>query len=182
LIKIIYGRAEVLVLAEKDSNDKMKKRIFVVDDHPIIREGLRQLIAKQNDITICGEAEDAFQALTCIEKARPHLVIVDISLSRGNGLELVKSIKTQNPDVLVLVISMHDEALYAERSIHAGARGYVMKSEASDKVLTAIRSVLTGNIYLSEGIRNVILEKIFYNKKGNLTPLQSLSDRELQFS
>ncbi len=160
--------------------EKMKKKIFIVDDHPIIREGLRQLISKQDDMAVCGEAEDAFQALKNIEKTQPHLVIVDISLSRGNGLELIKNIKAQFPGVLIIVISMHDESVYAERSIHAGARGYIMKSEASEKVLAAIRSTLVGNIYLSEGIRNSILEKIFYNKKSARTPLQSLSDREMQ--
>jgi DNA-binding NarL/FixJ family response regulator len=160
--------------------EKTKKKIFIVDDHPIIRDGLRQLISKQDDMAVCGEAEDAYQALNHIGKIRPHLVIVDISLSGGNGLELIKSIKSQYPDVAILVVSMHDESLYAERSIHAGARGYIMKSEASEKVLTAMRSALAGKIYLSEGIRNSILEKVFYNKKSARMPLQSLSDRELQ--
>jgi len=169
-----------VILERKSSTNEMKKNIFVVDDHPIIREGLQKLISKQDDIAICGDAEDAYRALAQMEAAKPDLVIVDISLSRGNGLELIKSIKVRYPGIFILVISMHDESLYAERSIHAGARGYIMKSEAADKVLTAIRSVLAGNIYLGDGIRNSILEKLFYNKKGNQTPLQSLSDRELE--
>src|SRR4029450_12986429 len=128
----------------------LKFRILLVDDHPIVRQGLAEMINQQKDLVVCGTAEDVHRGMEAIEKHHPDLVIADISLKGSNGIELLKNIKVQFPKTLVLVLSMHDEALYAVRALRAGAGGYIMKQEATEKVLTAIRQVLAGEIYLSE--------------------------------
>jgi DNA-binding NarL/FixJ family response regulator len=154
-------------------------RVFIVDDHPIVRQGLAQLLEQEEDLTVCGEAPSAKAALESIEKTHPDIAIVDILLKDLNGIELVKKIKAQWSDLLVLVMSMHDESLYAERALRAGARGYIMKEEATDKMLTAIRKVLQGDIYLSDEMVSRILHRLADGKKeGSL--LDRLSDRELE--
>ncbi len=132
----------------KQPDDK-KIRILLVDDHPIVRRGIAQLIEQEIDLVVCGEAEDAPEALKAISTLKPDLVIVDITLKDSNGIDLIKSIKALYETLPALVVSMHDETLYAERAIRAGARGYVMKQEAAEKVLIAIRQILRGEIYLS---------------------------------
>jgi len=127
-----------------------KSRVFIVDDHPLVREGLANLINGQDDLMVCGDAEDSSQAIMGIVKARPDVALIDISLKNESGLELVKNLKSQFPLVGLIVLSMHDETLYAERALPAGARGYVMKREASKSVLVAIRRVLEGGVYVSE--------------------------------
>src|SRR5687768_8146095 len=136
-------------MAASASKDK-KYRILLVDDHPIVRQGLAEMIDQERDLQVCGTAEDVHKALDALEKVKPDLVIADISLKGSNGIELLKNIKVRYPRTLVLVLSMHDESLYAVRALRAGAAGYIMKQEATEKVLTAIRLVLTGEIYLSE--------------------------------
>src|ERR1700756_789433 len=131
-----------------------RRRIFLVDDHPLVREGLTNLINEQNDLIVCGEAEDSAGAITGIAKARPDVVLVDISLKNESGLELVKNLESQFPLVALIVLSMHEEALYAERALRAGARGYVMKRESTKSVLSSIHRVLEGGVYVSERVVN----------------------------
>src|SRR5437870_1736566 len=124
-----------------------RKRLIIVDDHPIFRQGIAQLINHESDLEVCGEAETARDALTRIDELQPDLVLVDITLKGTNGIELLKSLKAQYPKLPVLVLSMHDESLYAERALRAGARGYVMKQEPADRVMGAVRKVLDGELY-----------------------------------
>ncbi len=158
-----------------------KKRILVVDDHQLLRQGITQLVNEQADLVICGEAEDRAGALDMAEKARPDLAVVDLSLKDQNGLELIKDLKVRFPRVAVLVLSMHDESLYAERALRAGARGYIMKREASLKVLDAIRQILDGGVYVSDSIVATILDKVTGRVPVSSTATPDvLSDRELE--
>src|SRR5215813_8533986 len=158
-----------------------KRRIFLVDDHPLVREGLANLINGQNDLVVCGEAEDSAGAMTGIAKTRPDVALVDISLKNESGLELVKNLNTQFPLVALIVLSMHDEALYAERALRAGARGYVMKRETSKSVLASIRRVLEGGVYVSERILNRLVQRPGVSRERSVTsPVERLSDRELE--
>ena len=160
-----------------------KRRIFVVDDHPLVREWLTVLINGQIDLMVCGEASDAPQALSAVTVARPDVAIVDISLGNGSGLELVKDLRVHAPDVRVIVLSMHEENLYAERVLRAGARGYVMKRESTKKILAAIRRVLDGGVYVSESFAAVMAEKMVGSRvpvQTERSPGELLSDRELE--
>ncbi len=157
-----------------------KTRIFLVDDHPLVREWLTQLIQQEPDLTVCGEADEAPQALQAIAAAKPDLAIVDLSLKRGSGIDLIKNLKSICPELIVLVLSMHDESLYAERVLHAGARGYVMKREATQNVIAAIRRVLQGRLSISEGVAERLAEKVIEGKPAAAhLSLERLSDREL---
>ena len=131
-----------------------KHCVFIVDDHPLVREGLTNLINRQSDLIVCGEAKDSAEAIDGIAKERPDVAIIDISLTNESGLELIKHLVKQFPQVALIVLSMHDEALYAERALRAGARGYVMKHEMSKNVLASIRRVIGGEVYVSERIVN----------------------------
>lgn len=133
----------------QEQHQSGKTRILLVDDHPIVRRGIAQLIEQESDLVVCGEAEDAPEALKAIATLKPNFVIVDITLKDSNGIDLIKSIKALYDNLPTLVVSMHDETLYADRAVRAGARGYVMKQEAAEKVLIAIREILKGGIYLS---------------------------------
>jgi DNA-binding NarL/FixJ family response regulator len=158
-----------------------KHRIFLVDDHPLVREGLANLISGQNDLIVCGEAEDSAGAITGIAKTRPDVALVDISLKNESGLELVKNLESQFPLVALIVLSMHDEALYAERALRAGARGYVMKRESTKSVLGSIRRVLEGGVYVSERVVNSMARRFTSSSKGaESSPVERLSDRELE--
>jgi DNA-binding NarL/FixJ family response regulator len=157
-----------------------KKRIFLADDHPMMREGLRQLIEKQPDLEVCGEAEDAAQAVEEIDKTRPDLAIVDITLRSSNGLELIKDLQIRVPDISVLVLSMHDESLYAERVLRAGGRGYVMKQEGGGKILEAIRHVLSGQTYVSARISAKIIDTFSGRSAPTDSPVETLTDREFE--
>jgi DNA-binding NarL/FixJ family response regulator len=158
-----------------------KRRIFIVDDHPLVREGLANLINQQEDLTVCGEAEDAAQALAGIGVARPDLALIDISLKTASGLELVKDLGVHFPLVALVVLSMHDELLYAERALRAGARAYVMKRETTKDVLTAIRQVLGGDVYVSERVVNAMARRLGSSRKSaGASPVEQLSDRELE--
>ena len=165
-----------------DSNEERAK-ILIVDDHPIVRDGLARLINKkaEKDLMICGEADNAVDALKTIAKIRPDLVMVDISLRGCDGIELTKSIRHQNSKLPILVLSMHDELLYAERALQAGANGYIMKNEPSEDLLQAIRKVLSGGVYISENVSSKIVHKLKRDGPGSLSsPVASLSDRELE--
>ena len=166
----------------KKSRSKVaRKRIFIVDDHPMMREGLRLIISNEPDLEVCGEAEDAPAALQAMEKLLPDLALVDITLRSGNGLELIKDLHCLAPGVPVLIISMHDESLYAERVLRAGGRGYIMKQEGGRRMMEAIRAVLSGRVYVSEKMSARILE-VFSGRRasGSGSPVESLSDRELE--
>ena len=158
-----------------------KIKILLVDDHPLVREGLVNLISRQADFEICGEAGNEPQALELIGAIQPDVAIVDITLENGSGIELIKSIKTSYPAVKTLVLSMHDESLYAERALRAGARGYIMKREAAKKIIDGIRSVVAGQLYVSEKITAHMTEKFFAGRTAEaLSPVEQLSNRELE--
>ena len=163
----------------------MKYRIFILEDHPIMRRGYRTLINGEMDIEVCGEAETAIEAMEKIPGANPNLVIADISLEGMNGIEFIKRLQSERPDLEVLVVSMHDESLYAERALQAGAVGYVMKKEADNSVLTAIRRVQSGRYYVSERMEDRIMQ-LFAGQMSPKTMAEKqssvgqLSDRELE--
>lgn len=157
-----------------------KRSVFLVDDHPLVREGLANLINHQKDLAVCGEAEDSSGAVSGIEETHPNVALIDISLKNESGLELVKNLESRFPKVALIVLSMHDEALYAERALRAGARGYVMKRETSKSVLTAIRRVLEGDIYVNERVVNSMARRMSSRKTAAAEPVERLSDRELE--
>jgi DNA-binding NarL/FixJ family response regulator len=159
----------------------IKKRILVIDDHPIVRQGLALLLNREPDLVVCGEAEEASGAMHVLASARPDVLIVDISLNGPDGLDLLKNIRTTHPTLPVLILSMHDESVYAERALRAGANGYIMKQEATDKVLVALRRILAGEIYVSDNISNKLL-KHYITGSGTLrnSSISDLSDRELE--
>ena len=163
------------------STEVHKHRVFIVDDHPLVREGLTNLINGQNDLVVCGEAKDSAEAMEGIAKERPDVAVIDISLTNESGLELIKNLVRQFPQVAVVVLSMHDEALYAERALRAGARGYVMKHETSKNVLASIRRVLAGGVYVSERIVNRMALRLTSSRRAAArSPVERLSDRELE--
>lgn len=153
--------------------------IMIVDDHPLVRTGFAQLIADTPDLEVCGEAPDMATALRAIESVKPDLAIIDLSLAGGSGLDLIEHIKARNTDILMLVASMHEESLYAERVLAAGARGYINKQEAQDKIIQAIRQVLNGKVYLSEKMTDRILNNMV-SSKDDKRDIDTLSNRELQ--
>jgi DNA-binding NarL/FixJ family response regulator len=157
-----------------------KKKILVVDDHPLVREWLANLIQQQPDLDVCSEMESAPSALSAVAAARPDLVIVDINLKNSSGIELIKNLKESHPDIPVLVLSMHDESLYAERVFRAGARGYVNKRETAQKMVEAIRRVLAGKLYVSEKAAEILAGKTARGQTVNRSAIELLSDRELQ--
>ena len=164
-----------------NSQSQTKKRIMVVDDHPIIRQGLALLINRESDFVVCGEAEEAKGAMHVLASSRPDVLIVDISLNGPDGLDLLKTIRSTHPTLPVLILSMHDESIYAERALRAGANGYIMKQEATEKVLVAVRRILSGEIYVSDRIANRML-KHYVTGSGTLrkSSVADLSDRELE--
>jgi DNA-binding NarL/FixJ family response regulator len=165
----------------KKSAAQKQKRILIVDDHPMMRQGLAQLIGAESDLTICGEAENAESALDAIGTLKPDLVLADISLPGKNGLELIKDFQAIQPGLPVLVISMHDESLYAERVLRAGGRGYIMKQEGGKKLMQAVRQVLDGKIYVSEKMSAEILEIFSGRRAGTESPpMEKLTDREFE--
>lgn len=158
-----------------------KRRVFVVDDHPIVRQGLALLINQQPDLTVCGEAEDVHSALQKIASSKPDIVIVDISLNGPDGIELLKSVRARDTLLPVLILSMHDESIYAERALRAGANGYIMKQEATETVLAALRRIINHEIYVSEAVAKKMLRRyISGSATAAQSPLAELSDRELE--
>lgn len=167
--------------AKKESKSRSKKRILIVDDHPMMRQGLSQLVETEKDLTVCGEAQNAAEAIERVNSLKPDLVLVDITLPDKNGLELIKDIHSMHPKILLLVISMHDESLYAERVLRAGGRGYIMKQEGGKRLLEAIRQVLNGQIYVSGKMSAKILEIFSGRRNDNMnSPVELLSDREFE--
>jgi DNA-binding NarL/FixJ family response regulator len=158
-----------------------RTRILLVDDHAVVRYGIAQLINRENDLAVCGEEEEASKALTAIGILKPDLVIADISLKDSSGLELMRNIKAQDPKMPVLVVSAHDESIYAEIAFRAGALGYLMKDQALEKVIIAIRRVLSGAIYVSDALAARMLQRQVRGQTDiNQSPVKSLSDREME--
>jgi len=156
-------------------------KIILVDDHPVLREGLAKLINHEAGLSICGQYEDAARAFAAIPTLQPDLAIIDLSLKGSSGLELIKNSRASYPKLIILVLSMYDESLYAERSLRAGAAGYIMKQEASEKILSAIRQVLQGGIYLSEKMSSKLMHQLVGGKSQEAgSSMERLSDRELE--
>lgn len=167
---------------QQGKSNENKKKVLIVDDHPIVREGLADLINKEEDVVVCGCAENIPQAMKAIKKLKPDVVTVDISLEDASGLELIKDIKTQYPGLPILALSMHKESFYAERAIRAGAKGYITKKQATKKVITAIRKVLGGRLYLSEKMKDKLVYSLVGGDESDTgdSPTDSLTDRELE--
>jgi len=158
-----------------------RKRILLVDDHAVVRFGIAQLINRQADLVVCGEQEDARKALDAITKLQPDLVIADLSLKDSSGLELIRNIKAQFPKIPMLVVSIHDETVYAEIAFRAGALGYLMKQEALEKIVTAIRRVMAGSVYVSDSLAAKMLQQqVRGNTDVQQPAIKSLSDREVE--
>ena len=158
-----------------------RKTVFVVDDHPLLRQGLALMINREQDLVVCGEAEEAQAAMKAIAAKRPDILIADISLNGPDGLDLLKNLRTLYPDLPVLILSMHDESIYAERALRARANGYIMKAEATEKVLIAVRRILGGDIYLSDRMANKLLHQYISGGSADMSSrLSALSDRELE--
>ena len=158
-----------------------KKNVFLIDDHPIVRQGLTLLLNQEPDLVVCGEAEEMHAALAAIEKVLPDILILDISLTGPDGLELLKNIRIKMPRLPVLILSMHDESVYAERALRAGANGYIMKQEATEKVLVAVRRILSGEIYVSERIANHMLQHYVRGAdSARQSSVAELTNRELE--
>ncbi|PSQ75284.1 MAG: DNA-binding response regulator [Bacteroidetes bacterium QH_7_64_110] len=159
----------------------MADQVFLIDDHPVSRRGQKAVLNSEMNLEVCGEAGGAAEALDKIPEADPDLALVDLSLGTGSGLELIKDLQNRHPELLLLVVSMHDEALYALRCIRGGARGYVMKRRASETLVDAARQVLDGRIYLSEEMKERFVQTLNGHAEASVdAPLQSLSDRELE--
>ena len=157
-----------------------KRRVFLIDDHPAMRQGLKDLIEQEPDLSVCGQAADIPSALQGIEKTHPDIAIVDLTLKDASGLELLKDLKVRHNELPALVLSMHSESLYAERVIRAGGRGYIMKEATTEKIIDAIRCVLSGDIYLSPDISSKVLKKMAGVREEDRDSIENLSDRELE--
>jgi DNA-binding NarL/FixJ family response regulator len=158
-----------------------RKRILLVDDHAVVRFGIAQLINRQSDLVVCGEEEDARKALDAIIRLKAELIIADLSLKDSSGLELIRNIKAQCPSLPILVVSVHDETIYAEIAFRAGALGYLMKQEALEKIVTAIRRVLSGSVYVSDALgAKMLQQQVRGNTDVQQPAIKSLSDREVE--
>jgi DNA-binding NarL/FixJ family response regulator len=158
-----------------------KIRILIVDDHPLFCEGLRRMIDRHPALTVCGQAPDAASAIKAVAELKPALALVDISLEKTNGIDLIKSLKAKHEELPILVVSMHDESLYAERALRAGAQGYIMKNQPIKIVRDAIFKVLAGDIFLSEKMSTSVLARLLLGKKDEpVSSVEQLSDRELE--
>jgi DNA-binding NarL/FixJ family response regulator len=158
-----------------------RKRVLLVDDHDVVRRGIASLFAAEPDLEICGEADDVESALAAINRTKPHLVLLDMSLKEGDGLEVLRRMREEHPEVLALVLSMYDETVYAERALRAGAKGYVKKIDVAQTIIAAIRKVLAGQVYVSEAVASGMLQRISCGKpSATEVPVERLSDRELQ--
>ena len=155
-------------------------RIFLIDDHPIVRQGLALFINRESDLIVCGEADGAASAPQAIRDSMPDFIVLDISLDGPDGLDLLKTLRVTYPNLPVLVLSMHDESIYAERALRAGANGYIMKQEATEKVLIAIRHILRGEVYLSDRLTNRMLQQFAHGSVATRDPVAKLTDRELE--
>lgn len=174
-----FVRDDNMAMVEKTN---IIKNILIVDDHPLLRQGIKQVIELEEDLKVCGEASTANEAIDLINRNRPDIVIVDITLAGNvNGIELIKSLNERFPDIKTLVLTMHDESLYAERAIRAGARGYIMKEVASKNIINAIRTILKDELYLSEQISKKIIDKLVRGSADTIgISVENLSNREFE--
>ena len=157
-----------------------EKNILIIEDHPIVRKGFSMLINQDDELKTIGEAGDYHSALDMVRKTKADLILLDLSLGDGNGIELIKEVKVINPALPVLVVSLHDENLYAERALKAGARGYIMKSEATENILTAIKKIINGEVYLSDGMKDKLINRVAGTDREGSSPMDILSDREFE--
>ncbi|WP_395749337.1 response regulator [Prosthecobacter sp.] len=162
------------------TTEKNVKRLVLIDDHPIMRHGLAQLIRAEDGLDVIGEAGSAREGFEIVHKLKPDLAVIDLTLPDKNGLELVKDIRAAHPATQCLVLSMHDETLYGERALRAGARGYVMKEEAADHLVTAIHKIISGGLYVSEALNTRMLEQVSGASRSKATGMDALTDRELE--
>ena len=170
-----------MVTKPQFASQTKKYRVLLVDDHPIVRQGLALLIDREPDLAVCGEAEGAHSAFHAVITLKPDIVILDISLSGPDGLDALKEIRSKTGSLPVLILSMHDESIYADRAMRAGANGYIMKQEATEKVLIAIRRILQGEVYLSDRLTNTMLQQYVRGAPPTKkSPLVNLTDRELE--
>src|SRR6202008_3449823 len=174
------GQGHIRMNKTRSNPSTPRCKVFLVDDHPIVRQGLALFIDREPDLMVCGEADGATASLQAIREAAPDFVVLDISLDGPDGLELLKTLRVRSPTLPVLVLSMHDESVYAERALRAGANGYIMKQEATDRVLTAIRHILGGDVYLSDRLTKRMLQQFVNGSISPRDPLAKLSDRELE--
>lgn len=173
-------RSQVSESGVNPGNRKVR-RVLIVDDHPIMRQGLRSVLEHENDLSVCGEAETAREARIAVKELNPDVVIADISLKDSDGIELVRDVRAHHPHLPILVLSMHNETIYAERMLSAGVSGYIMKDAASDQFLVALRRVLDGKIYVSEAVGNIMIQKFAAGGAYiSVNPIDRLSDREVQ--
>jgi DNA-binding NarL/FixJ family response regulator len=157
-----------------------RARVLLVDDHPIVRQGIGMLLSQTPDLAVCGEADGAAEALEAIDRTRPDVAVVDLSLKDSSGLDLIKDIRSRAPDVLILVLSMRDDAFYAERALLAGAKGYITKEEGTQRVIEGLREVLKGEIYLSQKLASTVMKKLIEGGHDSAGPsAEKLTDREL---
>jgi len=169
-----------MAVLQKNSS-RAKKKVFIVDDHPIVRQGLAQLINQQSDLIVCGEGSDVTHSKKSISKCKPDLAIVDLSLGNSSGLRLIEDLAHEFPSLNVMTLSMHDESIYGERCLKAGAKGYIMKQETPENVMQAIRKVLQGEIYVSQNLQKLLLGKLITDKSEVYrSPISRLSNRELE--
>src|SRR5205814_7867312 len=165
----------------RGASSERKRTILLVDDHPIVREGLADMINRQKNLVVCGEAGSGYEASEMVRRLKPDLAVIDVTLKDVSGIELLKTLKLQAPHLALLVLSMHEESLYAQRALRAGALGYIMKQEASENILKAIYAALNGEIYLSDPMKEKLLHHLVESSAGdNLYSLDRLSDRELE--
>ncbi|HEX7079837.1 MAG TPA: response regulator transcription factor [Gammaproteobacteria bacterium] len=168
-------------MSNMEQASSRERRVYIVDDHPIVRKGLAELLEQEPDLTVCGEAADVREARVGLSEARPDVVILDLSLNDSDGLELIKEIRAKYGQLPVLVLSMHDETIYAERLLSAGANGYIMKHAGSDQLIVALRRVLSGGVYVSERIGASMIERFAAaRRKHAIDPIERLSNREVQ--
>ena len=178
---MVSSKKQNIADREQSSVNTGKHKVLIVDDHPIVRQGLTQLINLDSELTVCGEASDIPSALQAVNEDHPDIAVIDISLGEVSGIRLIEDLSSQYPDVLILALSMHDESLYAERSLRAGAKGYIMKKEPPGQVIVALKKVLSGDIYVSNDLSLKLLQKFVANKgRENKSSIESLSNRELE--
>jgi DNA-binding NarL/FixJ family response regulator len=165
---------------QNHQNGSKKNRVLLVDDHPLVRRGLAEVIAREPDLETCGEAGDVAEGLAAVERTKPNVVVVDLTLKTGHGIELIEKLKSRDPDLKILVSSMHDEILFAERVLRAGARGYISKQEPPEALIRAIRQVLRGELYLSPRMTSRLLNRVVAGSATQGDPVQGFSNRELE--
>lgn len=167
-------------MKKREKSGSSARRVFLVEDHTVVRQGIAVLINLQEDLFVCGEACEGPMAMKAIQEVQPDVVVIDLILEQGNGLDLIKDLKAVMPDCLILVVTMHDERVYGERALRAGARGYIMKAQAIEQLIHALRVVLDGKLYVSHEMADRILSQRMGRADATADPVQGLSDRELE--